>query len=197
MRHVWAVVRRSLLLLTIATVLALCGCTEGNRSDVDWAHHQAEVRAKFHEYAVQKGARADWEESMPGGSVEDSYTFQLEDALLGDKGPIAVRATLYDVRRIGGTFYLSLRSDDAGIFLKLRATPEQVSTITKQGNSMYDEYAVVAQVTEVNRPEFQAKAEPDSDTGPRVEVDSSDKVVIAGDCVDLQFLDGLPRGKSR
>ena len=77
--------------------------------------------------------------------------------------PIAIGATLYDVGRVG-TFYLSLQNDDEGIFLKLRATPEHVSTITKQGSSTYDEYAVV-QVTEVNRPEFQAKAEADSDTG--------------------------------
>jgi len=61
---------------------------------------------------------------------------------------------------------------------------------------MYDEYAVIVKVTRVDRPEFKAKAEPDSDTGQRVELEFSDRVVITGDCVDLQFLDGLPRGNS-
>jgi hypothetical protein len=188
---------RSLPLLAIATAfLVLCTCAERKKSDVDWAQHQAEVKNKFHEYSAQMGASADWEKSMPGGSVDGSYTFQLEDALLGDKRPIAVRATLYDVRRRGDTFYLLLQNDER-MFLKLRASPEQVSTILKQGSSMNDEYAVVVQVTGVDRPEFKAKAEADPDTGQRVEVDFSDMVVITGNCIGLQFLDGLPRGKLR
>lgn len=60
---------------------------------------------------------------------------------------------------------------------------------------MYDEYAVVLTVTGVERPEFTAKPqlEPVPDTEQRVEIDFSDMVVITGDCVSLQFLDGLPR----
>jgi hypothetical protein len=139
----------------IAVLLVLCSCAEKKKSGTD----QAEVTAKFHEYATRSGASADWEKSMPGGSIAESYTFQLEDALLADKRPIAVRATLYDV------------------------------------NSEFDEYAVVMQVTGVDRPEFKAKAEPDADTGQRVEVDFPGMVVITGDCIGLQLLDGFPRGK--
>jgi hypothetical protein len=189
---------RSLPLLAIVTAfLLLCACAERRKSASDWEQRQAEVEAKFHEYAAQKGGSADWEKSLPGGSIDGSYTFQLEDALLGDKRPIVVRATLFDVRRRGETFYLSLQNHDEGIFLRLRATPEQISTILKQGSPMYDEYAVVVQVTGVDRPEFEAKAEADPDNGQRVEVDFSDMVVITGDCLGLQFLDGLPRGKVR
>lgn len=120
--------------------------------------------------------------------------FRLQDALLGHSRPIAVRATLYDVRRSAETFYLLLRSEEDSFFLKLRATPEQVSTILKQGgSSMYDEYSVIVQVGGVDRAEFKGKAEADPDVGTRVEVDFSDTVVVTGDCVALEFLDGLRR----
>jgi hypothetical protein len=182
---------RSLTLLAIATALVmLCTCSDRKKSHVDWSQRQADVKAKFYQYATQKGASAEWEKALPGGSLDGSYTFQLEDALLAGKGAIAVRAFLHDVRRKGDTFYLSLQNDD-GVFLRLRATADQVSRIVNQGPAMYDEYAVVVQVTGVDRPEFKAKAEPDADTGQQVEVAFSEMVVITGDCLDLQFLDGI------
>jgi hypothetical protein len=184
--------KRSLLLFATTTaVVLLCTCSGEKKSHVDRSDRQAQIKASFYDYATQKGASADWEKALPGKAVAWSYTFQLEDALLASRGAIAVRATLHDVRRKGDTFYLSLQSDD-DVFFRLRATPDQVSRIVKQGPAMFDEYAIIVQVTGVERPEFKAKAEPDADTGQRVEVEFSDMVVITGECIDLQFLDGLP-----
>lgn len=86
------------LVVTVTALLVLFACAK--RKDWnDLAQHESELKVSFMNTRHKMGRKRIGWSRCAGGSADGVYTFQLQESLLRDKRPLAIRAILHDVGR--------------------------------------------------------------------------------------------------
>jgi hypothetical protein len=190
--------RRSILVLLIVLLGALAGCKgrgRGTESDDSFSRAQARADTAILELASTFGAIADWDTDLPE-VWETIFTIDLQQVFIDHGQPIVFRAELTDVKRVEGQFvavfeptWTSLVSPI--VYFRLTVPAEQVQTLMEAPRTHFlDELAVVAIITDVNRPTFSVAGYGQDDVeSVYLETETADAFIAEGILVAFRSLD--------
>ncbi len=126
-----------------------------------------------------------------------SFTIQAQDQLLSGK-PVVFDAYLDDVYRRDDKTYVRFQSyDETDYILELECDPQMVEDkVLSQTDTtddwlfwLYNEYVVVANITEVSKPVIALNAVAGYDEGDaEIEVETSSVFSAKGTCVDMEHV---------
>ena len=167
--------------------------------------HLPQVRELCSKY----NAVTDWKQPLgKRGFMGHTYTIEVEDTLIGIEGrPILFYGTINDIVKESDKYLVyfafgfaatlrDISSIVAGynVFFVLECTPEQVEHIINLPAEMYDEYAVIAQISKVEKVEkFRFESAEDA----RVYLALSDVFRAKGKCLDLFFVAGKQKDEQK
>jgi len=143
---------------------------------------------------ARHNAVTDWKKNFNEKStlLGRIYTVQVEDALIRSDGrPVLFFASVDDVTRIGNKYYVHFHNWfdlSPEIRFVLECDSEQVKKIMGQITDFFEQYAVVALISSLQRPKFEVKAYPHSAEDAEVVVEFSDIFIARGRCLDLLFV---------
>lgn len=127
-------------------------------------------------------------------SLEHAYTIEVEDALIKTNGrPILFFGGINDIVSKEDKYlvYFSNWFDSitsADVHFILDCTPDQVNKIRSQPTELFENWAVISQITEVKRIRFDLIAESSSSDEVRVAFAPSNVFIAKGHCLDLVFV---------
>lgn len=131
------------------------------------------------------------------GGESLSFTIQAQDLLLSGK-PVVFDAYLDDVYRRDGKTYVRFQSyDETDYVLELECDPQMIEDkVLSQTDAsddwlfwLYNEYVVVANITEVSKPVIALNAVAGYDEGDaEIEVETSSVFSAKGTCVDMEHV---------
>ncbi len=147
--------------------------------------------------AQKHDAVQDWEDALPDGFDQRTYTAHLQDLLVRDGGrPALFLAPLQDVVREGDGYTLhfydafrSVRLRPTEIKLVLRATRGQAEKILEQrSDGMFEMFAVIAHVESVRKAAITLNPYGVDDEYGESLIDAEDVFFITGECLDFIFV---------
>ena len=119
-------------------------------------------------------------------------TIDIENALItNDHRPVLFYGYAADVKKINEKKFVVIFSmiENADINFVLRCDAEQVEKILGQPTEYSaDSFAVVAVISNVQRPRFEVDAYQDDEYEPYIIVEPSDTFIANGGCLDLLFV---------
>ena len=145
---------------------------------------------KVEDFQKQHRASADWFRVLDSVSP---YTFEIQEALLsGDDSPRLLIADLLDVSKNGEEIIASFGNEwiETEPLFRLRMTPEQAKEIVKvvpEEDRLLASFVLAFRPESVTRPILRLDAEK-NDEYAEVEVQSSQAIIITGDCIAWQYL---------
>ncbi len=161
---------------------------------------------------AKHNAVADWRKCFgeKGISLLDhTYTIEIQDALIKTDGrPILFFGSVNDIVRKDDNFvvYFSNLFDDllgswspANVRFVLECTALQVDKILKKPTEKFNfnnNFAVIAQITEVKKNRFQLTADPSGNENIDIRFAPSNVFMATGNCLDLVFVGDYRLGDS-
>ena len=199
----------------IVIALILTGCdsdnSEDNSEEAARLEKERQITKKIQELCSKYNAVTDWKQHFHKKAFgQHTYTVEVEDALIRTDGrPILFRGVADDIVKESDKYVVywsagfasRLRGDAIHDFVFgrdfrfiLDCTPSQVEKIMDNSVNTLDDYAVVAQISEVEKVRFKLNA---NSVGEDVRVDlkTSDTFMAKGKCLDLLFVVGEPKDK--
>ncbi|MFQ5904226.1 MAG: hypothetical protein ACE5JO_11095, partial [Candidatus Binatia bacterium] len=146
----------------------------------------SEMAAKYH-------AVTDWDKEFKSREfyVAPVYTLEVQNALLETDGrPILFHAPLADIEKAGNRYIVRFGGlSYPDIYFELECSPGQVRELLEnQDDLSRRNYAVVAQIKRVFRPNLVVRAYPRKGEETGIEIESSDIYMAEGTCVDLLYM---------
>jgi len=141
-------------------------------------------------------AITDWKKGFAEKMVRGIYTIEMEEALVRKDG----RAVLFfgsvsDIMRRDNKYFIHfwnwLDFPSLDIRFVLECDSVKVKKVMDQSNSIFDEFAVVALISSVQKAMFEVRAESESDEEANIVVEPSDVFIAKGRCLDLLFVGDL------
>jgi len=196
------------VVIVLVVVVVLLKSDSKNRNK---GNKQAAASAKKFQHIPQVqelcskyNAITNWKQQLgKNGFYGHTFTIEVEDALIRTEGrPILFYGTVNDIVResdkylvyFGFGFAAILRDTyyllNEKVFFVLDCTQEQVEQITNNPAGIYDEYAVIAQISQVEKVRFELKSNAMSDEDVSVDLEPSDVFMAKGKCLDLLFISG-------
>ena len=132
----------------------------------------------------------DYEKKIDGGH-RGIYTIDVETALIRkDTRPILFYGYVVDVKKVNEKYLVTFgMTENVDINFVLKCDAEQAEKILVQPTEYpVDSYAVVAEISDIQRPKFEVDAYQDGEYDPYIIVEPSDTFVADGVCVDLLFV---------
>ncbi len=114
-----------------------------------------------------------------------AFTVDIEECLIRPDGhPVLIRGSVEDVQRRGDKYVVHIDCWRSGIHCLLECDAAQVGKFRSKTDVDLYEFAVIAKITSVKRPFFQATATTESGDA-EIAVDSPKPFVATGVCLDL------------
>ncbi len=132
----------------------------------------------------------DYEKKIEGGH-RGIYTIDVETALIrNDTRPILFYGYVVDVKKVDEKYLVIFSmTENVDINFVLRCAVEQAEKLLSQPTEYPgDSYAVVAAISDIQRPRFEVDAYQDDEYEPYIIVEPGDTFVADGVCVDLLFV---------
>jgi hypothetical protein len=189
--------RRSILVLLIVLLGALAGCHKDRRPESDDSFSRAQARADtaILELSSTFGAIADWDTDLPE-VWETVFTIDLQQVFIDHGQPIVFRAELADMKRVEGGFVAVFEPTwnspvSPTVYFRLTVPDEQVQTLREAPRTHFlDELAVVAIITDVNRPTLSLSGYGQGDVeSVYLETETADAFIAEGILVAFRSLD--------
>lgn len=123
-------------------------------------------------------------------AVKQLFSVNVQEALIrADKRPILIFTQIKDVVKENGKSILKFETDtnfDFGeLYFSLECTSEQVNIIINQTSTSEDEYAIVALISSVRKPELKVSANAINEDEALIELSDSHILLASGTCLDL------------
>ena len=199
-----SIIKVSLIIMTIVMVVYaisnLISCQDSSKVEKDKRKTEDQIKIKkaVSDMVVKYGAVDDWNSVLEKKDVlERIYTIHIQEALLNtNEKPILFYAILGDIIRSENDYIIRFETwfnYPETIRFELLGNEAQVKRLLKFTGDLLDEFAVVALIEEVRKPEFTIKAYPINSEEAEVEVESSDIFIANGKCLDFLYVgDFLP-----
>lgn len=194
-----------LLATIMAVVITLSSCDSDSPEEAAKVEQKHKITEEVQKLCSQYNAVTDWKQHIDKkGFGEHTYTIEVEDALIRTDGrPILFYGSIHDVVRkpdkylvyFGSGWGTLLRNPFFGVFgcdihFVLDCTPSQVEQIMRHPASGFDDYAVIAQISEVEKIRFELSS---GESGEKVHVETSDVFMVKGKCLDLLLVADEPK----
>ena len=194
----------------IVIALILSGCDSDTPKKT--AQKKYETPEEVKRLCSQYNAVTDWKQHFHKKAFgQHTYTVEVEDALIRTDGrpilfygvadDIVKESDKYVVYWSAGFASLLRGSDtildlafDRDVRFVLDCTPSQVEKIMDNSVSTFDDYAVIARISEVEKIRFKLSS---GENGEKVRVETSDVFMAKGKCLDLLFVVGEPKNEQK
>jgi hypothetical protein len=150
----------------------------------------SDMIAQHNAFARWDECFTDYEKKIDGGH-RGIYTIDVETALIrNDNRPILFYGYVADVKKVDEKYIVIFATtENVDIDFVLRCNAEQAKKILGQPMEYPgDCYAVVAAISNIERPKFEVDAYQDGEYEPYILVEPGDTFVAHGACVDLLFV---------
>ncbi len=121
------------------------------------------------------------------------YSYQLENAMVTTGTPVVFTATIDDIFNNGGDIFIRFAptifnfGDEPSIFYTLAGCSGYVDEITSREKGMFNEYVVVAKITNVYKPTVRINSYSTGQSGD-VEFSEANTFMATGTCLDLNYI---------
>ena len=149
----------------------------------------SDMIAKHNAFAQWGECFMDYEKKIDGGH-RGIYTIDVESALIrNDARPILFYGYVADVKKVDEKYLaIFVMTENVDINFVLRCDAKQAEKILGQPTEYSGHsYAVVAAISDIQRPKFEVDAYGDDEYEPYIIVEPGDTFVADGVCVDLLF----------
>jgi hypothetical protein len=141
------------------------------------------------EMAKRNNAIVNWQNAFDTNELS-TYTIEVQDALIKtDNRPVIFFAPVEDIvketTKYSVHFYNPFSSFSPVIYFVLDCTPEQIGKIISHRSDLYENYAVIAQISEVKKVRFEVKGYAEIYEEVQLELEQSDVFVATGKCLEL------------
>lgn len=196
MKKVFGIISFIIILLIVITGVATKKPQATKDQELEMEKH-AEIAKIIYVMVNKYNAITDWGKRFEGriGSFDTTYTIEVQDAIVKTDGrPILFFNHLNDVVKKGEKYFLYFGDEfgveeGANIHFILECTPGQAEKIMVQSKEVFDNYAVVGQITEVKKIRFQHTYIADEDADfIDVEFAPSNVFIANGVCLDFVFV---------
>jgi len=181
--------------------LTLLHCSKVKNGPGERERLKLETEQKILGLAYQYEADTNWLSKVgidTSGMLVSPYTLQLQRALVKSDGqPVVVVAGFRDVMKKGNTYYAVFNYEKyesafplPSIRFILSCDSNAVSTLMRQPvePDLSDQFAIIATIDDVRRPEFYVKADPIDEYGAEIELQTSDTFLATGKLIDFLFV---------
>lgn len=183
------------MIMVVTTILS--GCDNDSSKETAKEKKKHKTTEEVQKLCSQYDAVTDWKQHLDKkGFGEHVYTIEVEDALIRTDGrPILFYGIAHDIVKESDKYLVYwgygwgtlLRNPFFGVLgydihFVLDCTPNQVEQIMHHPASGLDDYAVIAQISEVEKIRFELSS---GENGEKVRVETSDVFMVKGKCLDL------------
>jgi len=194
-----------ILVAIIVVTIILNGCDSDSSEEVAQEEKKHKITEEVKRLCSQYDAVTNWKQHFDKkGFGEHTYTIEVKDALIRTDGrPILFYGVAHDIVRESDKYlvywgygWASLFRDPfldvlgCDIHFVLDCTLSQVEEIMHHSASSFDDYAVIAQISEVEKIRFELSS---GESGEKVHVETSDVFMAKGKCLDLLLVVGEPK----
>jgi len=135
---------------------------------------------KWNAVQYDRDEEADWDTLG-----HNAFTVDIEECLIRPDGhPVLIRGSLEDVQRRGDKYVVHIDCWRSGIHCLLECDAVQAGKFRSKTDVDLYEFAVIAKITSVTRPFFQATAKVNG-SDAEIAIDSPKSFVATGVCLDL------------
>ena len=200
--------KKSLILLVMIVVaITLSSCDSDSSEEAAQEERKHKIAEEVQELCSKHNAVKDWKQRIGKKDFgEHIYTIEIEDALIGTDGrPILLTASIHDIVRESDkylvyfsrgsilSFFLASASDldfllSFDVHFVLECTADQVKEIIHNPAAMLDYYAVIAQISKVEKVRFKLEGKYGSNEDVTVNLETADVFIAKGKCLDLLFV---------
>ena len=122
------------------------------------------------------------------------YTFQLENELVNIGKPVIFTAPLDDIFRKEGEIYMRFSPSvfsflEPQIYYTLKGCGEKVDEILNKEKYFFEEYVVVAEITNIKKPIAQVQGIATGEYDVELELSESEIFLATGICIDLAYIE--------
>lgn len=199
----------------IVIVLILAGCdsdnSEDNSEEAARLEKERQNTKKIQELCSKYNAVTDWKQHFHKKAFgQHTYTIEVEDALIRPDGrPILFTYPIHDIVResdkclvyfyVGSTWDAIFRRSNSldydffrscDVHFVLDCTEDQVKQIINHPAGRSGDYAVIAQISEVEKVRFKLGASSMGYEDVSVDLETFDTFMAKGKCLDLLFVVG-------
>jgi len=190
---------RAFLLLAFAAVVVMFGWRSVQKRRRERADAQ-ECEEQLASLTGKYNAVADWQNALEegwvkvGGGYRSAYTCDITDAVLREDGrPLLVVGYVFDVttEATGATLNVLSALGCPDMYFVLDCTTQHTDVVLNQPTDDGDFFAVVATVTSVSRPGFEADAwveTEDDETYADIVVQPGNTYVLRGRCLGITYI---------
>ena len=196
------------IIMVVTTILS--GCDNDSPEEATKEEKKHQIQKNVQKLCSQYDAITDWRQNIDKkGSGEYTYTIEVEDALIRTDGrPILFYGVPHDIVKETDK-YLVYWDYGWGTLLRrtryfgflgcnidfvLDCTPSQVEQIMHHPASGFDDYAVIAQISEVEKIRYELSS---GENGEKVHVETSDVFMVKGKCLDLLLMADKPKDEQK
>lgn len=125
--------------------------------------------------------------------LEDVFTIELQEMVLSDSSrTILLYAYLIDIKKTSTGYRAilqnSLRSWGSEIYYDLTLSKEQVDYLLSHPNSLFDEYAIIAHISQVDRTDSRVTLEEGAAyIPPYIYLNIPGNFILRGNCIDILY----------
>jgi len=191
-----------LLAPIIVIALILFGCdsdnSEDNSEEAARLEKERQNEEKIQELCSKYNAVTDWKQRFQKKTLgQHTYTVEVEDALIrADSRPILFYGVADDIVKetdkyivywSGGSYVDATFDRVFGRYFRfvLDCTPSQVEKIMGKSVSFFEHYAIIAQISEVEKVRFRLYS---GESVEEVQLETADAFLAKGKCLDLLFV---------
>jgi len=195
---------KKLLLVVLILFMVLIGCDSDNpnettQSKKERVEEKRQTTQQVRELCSKYNAVANWDKDFDDDkfSFYTFYTLDVQEALIrADGRPILFFAGVEDVikraNKYSVRFFAHYPPTSRSLDLILDCTSNQVDKIVSHtpSSSLFrlDDYAVIAQISEVEKLKFALRAYAQGYDYAEVDVEAPNRFIATGSCLDLIFV---------
>lgn len=171
-----------------------CGSLKREKEKVE-TEKKIRIKQAITDMIARHNAVNDWERNLREKFISmltKVYSIQVEQALVRKDGrPILLFASVEDVARQDNKYFGHFHNWfglGPNIHFVLECKPDQIKKVMEQSASQFEQYAVVALISSIQRPKFEPGAYSENGEGQEITIESSNIFIAKGRCVDLLFV---------
>jgi len=164
---------------------------------------ESELPEEVNKLCSKYDAVTDWKQQLPEKDfLQHTYTIEVEDVLKRTDGrPVLFTGVVYDIVRESGKYVIYLSEPlssllgglifEADVRFVLDCTESQIEKIMNQDAKEFDSYAVIAQISEVEKIRFALTGHSSRDEDSEyvsVSLRNSDMFMAKGTCLDFLLI---------
>ena len=189
--------RKSIFIFLSLIFILLCSCEQNKKVEIDKKVEIINDLISQHnaDFTWQKLFR-NYEISLNNGS-RWFYSIDVENELIrSDNKPILIIGDVFEVKKINeDIYYIGISSEiDYDLHFILQCNSHNVNKILKQSYEEGSSFAIVADISSVKRPLFEADAyveNIDEETDPFIIIEPGDVYLIYGNVIEIKFIGEL------